>query len=110
MGLTPSIGAGQFHSTIKTQTLQSTARSSHPYDGKPLEYVWEQLGPSTGYFRGGTSPAYELSEDQGDSWQIVFLPRPDQKILGVAIQKSCCYKPYLWSQIPRPFLLFESTL
>jgi len=28
MGLTPSIGAGQFHSTIKTQTLQSTARSS----------------------------------------------------------------------------------
>lgn len=76
--------------------MVSSLLASKRYLGKPIKKVFNELGPSTGYFFSESVPAYIIGDTNGASdelWQVVFLLTKDsQKITNIRVQKKCCYQ------------------
>jgi hypothetical protein len=69
--------------------------SQKKFVGSTVKDVISALGPHDAYFRNDFVPAYALTEgwkSGGDTWQLVFLPNADMKIVDVFINKNCCSK------------------
>jgi hypothetical protein len=61
--------------------------------GSSVEEVERSLGRHDAYFKNDFIPAYALNEGWKtgeDTWQLVFLPDRDLKIVDVFIHKNCC--------------------
>lgn len=53
--------------------------------------VRTKLGSFTGYFYSDNIPAYILHEGATETWQLVFFPGKDGKIIEIKIHKKCCW-------------------
>lgn len=61
--------------------------------GVSVEEVEKALGKHDAYFKNDFIPAYALNEGWKtgeDTWQLVFLPDRELKIVDVFINKNCC--------------------
>lgn len=63
--------------------------------GSSVDDVEKVLGRHDAHFKNDFIPAYALNEGwktDEDTWQIVFLPNREMKIVDVFINKNCCKK------------------
>ena len=61
--------------------------------GKPLSEIRTILGDYTGHLWNDDIPAYVIEEGwrtRQDTWQIVFLPDANRKVVEIKIHKNCC--------------------
>lgn len=89
-------------SAFKTGTQKERAAMAanlvrkNPFKGKGIAEVRSMLGTPDGYFFSDRILAYQIeffTEETGESWQIVLIPKTGTEIVDqVKIHKKCCYK------------------
>lgn len=61
--------------------------------GKKISEIRDLFGPSEGYFFTDTIPVYIIQRGKTHSdqtWQLVFLPDKNDRVLDIIMHKNCC--------------------
>lgn len=74
--------------------ISSLIKQKNLWSGKSIDEIRKDLGDWNGFYFQDHIPAYRIGsreKQNGNSYQIVFIPNKNKRVEAVIIHKLCCY-------------------